>query len=725
MGGIDRSDSDPLLGDDGVLTGRVLELVERGLERYGAGDLEGALSEWEHALALDPECERAQEYAHYVRVHFSALVARFADAESVAEAAAEFDVPFGLEGLGVVSTGDLEAYEDMRVEPTESGSVDMGIPAGYEDLVEDDPYVADSDDVTTQYSQGFSDESTRDIRPPQRELAVGTDVEVVPVEDEHMDFDEAAETVERGTAGSSPETVDAGWEFDAAPTTMFEKSGREGGTSGEVRAPSESEQDAELEQRTGSGPTIELSPELQAVASYSEEPPEHSDEGIADALDAVAAGLESIDLSIEQPEPSESIRLGIPKDAESDFESTQAAADDRTAQRSLSDYQGLDIGDEFDRDMGDVIDQPAAEDAHDDDDDDDDREPLSITIEAGAPDEEDDDDLMPEVTIEAGDAPDNLDLEPYTQPPREESSGSLNIELGHLEQIDERMRDEESGIRPNQRVVLGSGQQPKAVEISFRSPGSEPDATGDVRDEQRSSRPPTQDPTISEASIDLDDSLLTFEQPTREHDSVRDVVAAIDADTAGMDADEMASRETSELTRSAASALTREFDRGPMAASQQGGSYREIASDMLNKLDEDAPAAEPHEARTRRRVGALIERAEAEIRDSQFVNAVIAVDLALQEAPESAVAQKVIHRHRDLLLEVYRSYLGVLTNVPALAVPMHELSLHEIDHRAAFLLSRIDGALTFDDILDVSGMSRLEAFRHLSKLLLQGVLEVR
>jgi hypothetical protein len=38
------------------------------------------------------------------------------------------------------------------------------------------------------------------------------------------------------------------------------------------------------------------------------------------------------------------------------------------------------------------------------------------------------------------------------------------------------------------------------------------------------------------------------------------------------------------------------------------------------------------------------------------------------------------------------------------------------------LLSRIDGTLTIDELLDVSGMPRLEAYRHLCQLYLRGIL---
>ena len=45
-----------------------------------------------------------------------------------------------------------------------------------------------------------------------------------------------------------------------------------------------------------------------------------------------------------------------------------------------------------------------------------------------------------------------------------------------------------------------------------------------------------------------------------------------------------------------------------------------------------------------------------------------------------------------------------------------------ISPRAAFLLSRVDGTLSLDEILDVSGMPRLEAYRYLCQLFLRGIL---
>jgi hypothetical protein len=66
-----------------------------------------------------------------------------------------------------------------------------------------------------------------------------------------------------------------------------------------------------------------------------------------------------------------------------------------------------------------------------------------------------------------------------------------------------------------------------------------------------------------------------------------------------------------------------------------------------------------------------------------------------------------------------------MTQVPSIAVPLHAISAEDLDHRTGFLLSRIDGMLTYEDILDVAGMPRMEAYKILSTLLRKGFIEIR
>ncbi len=143
---------------------------------------------------------------------------------------------------------------------------------------------------------------------------------------------------------------------------------------------------------------------------------------------------------------------------------------------------------------------------------------------------------------------------------------------------------------------------------------------------------------------------------------------------------------------------------------------------ILEEIDRAAPASEAREDKTRRRISALVDQAQVWTAAGEYDKAVTGIDLALSEDPNSALAQKLIHRNRDTIMSVFQSFLGNLDRQPSLARPLHELGSAPISPRAAFLLSRVDGSLTLDEILDVSGMPRLEAYRYLCQLFLRGIL---
>lgn len=144
--------------------------------------------------------------------------------------------------------------------------------------------------------------------------------------------------------------------------------------------------------------------------------------------------------------------------------------------------------------------------------------------------------------------------------------------------------------------------------------------------------------------------------------------------------------------------------------------------EILEEVDEGVSENEAKDDRTRRRITMLLERATEWSKGTDLDRAVAAVDLALSEDPNSALAQKLIHRNRDAIMGVFQSFLGDLNREPILARPLHELGAAPIGPRAAFLLSRVDGTLSLDEVLDVSGMPRLEAYRYLCQLFLRGIL---
>lgn len=167
---------------------------------------------------------------------------------------------------------------------------------------------------------------------------------------------------------------------------------------------------------------------------------------------------------------------------------------------------------------------------------------------------------------------------------------------------------------------------------------------------------------------------------------------------------------------------TKAWRNPPVVAVAKADALEALAAEILPIVERDAPAGEAREARLRRRLGALIDLAGEWSQVGDLRRAVVAADLALAEEPESVLAQKLVQRNRDTLAGIFQSFLGSLDRRPSLARSLDELGSAPLGARAAFLLSRVDGNLTYDEILDVSGMPRLEAYRYLCQLLIRGIL---
>lgn len=69
--------------------------------------------------------------------------------------------------------------------------------------------------------------------------------------------------------------------------------------------------------------------------------------------------------------------------------------------------------------------------------------------------------------------------------------------------------------------------------------------------------------------------------------------------------------------------------------------------------------------------------------------------------------------------------IGSLSRIPVLGIPMNELSQLQLDHRAGFIISQMDGFLSFEDIIDMSAMSRLETMSVLADLCDRGLVLIR
>jgi len=111
-------------------------------------------------------------------------------------------------------------------------------------------------------------------------------------------------------------------------------------------------------------------------------------------------------------------------------------------------------------------------------------------------------------------------------------------------------------------------------------------------------------------------------------------------------------------------------------------------------------------------------RAEAALQAGDLGAAVDECEAVL--AASGGLGGKVASDHLPLVEQIYGAMLG-----GADRVPVHGRAMGDLEPRSAFLLSRIDGALTVEDVLDVSGMPRLEALRVMALLVRRGAVVIK
>jgi len=107
-----------------------------------------------------------------------------------------------------------------------------------------------------------------------------------------------------------------------------------------------------------------------------------------------------------------------------------------------------------------------------------------------------------------------------------------------------------------------------------------------------------------------------------------------------------------------------------------------------------------------------------------FSGALGVAELILGSRPGDPAAQRYADSSREKLEQFYESRLGSTSNIVRVAVGEKDVRWLGLDHRAGFLLSRVDGHSTVEEVIDLSGMPRLEALRTLAELLDQRAIRV-
>ena len=100
-------------------------------------------------------------------------------------------------------------------------------------------------------------------------------------------------------------------------------------------------------------------------------------------------------------------------------------------------------------------------------------------------------------------------------------------------------------------------------------------------------------------------------------------------------------------------------------------------------------------------------------------------ELILGREPNHEQALRCADNCRKRLISLYTSKLGAVDRIVTVALSESQLRWLGLDHRAGFLLSRVDGSLSVEELLDVCGMPRLEALKTLADLLERGAIRLQ
>ncbi|WP_156338724.1 hypothetical protein [Chondromyces crocatus] len=125
------------------------------------------------------------------------------------------------------------------------------------------------------------------------------------------------------------------------------------------------------------------------------------------------------------------------------------------------------------------------------------------------------------------------------------------------------------------------------------------------------------------------------------------------------------------------------------------------------------PSVPPVDDRRRQ----MLQRFEA----GDYSSALVLAESLLDETPDDPTLRRYADSCNEMLRQMYRSRIGDGSQVLRIAISNEEIRSLNLDHRAGFLLSCIDGMSSIDDVLDVSGMRELEALRILYELVQENI----
>ena len=100
-------------------------------------------------------------------------------------------------------------------------------------------------------------------------------------------------------------------------------------------------------------------------------------------------------------------------------------------------------------------------------------------------------------------------------------------------------------------------------------------------------------------------------------------------------------------------------------------------------------------------------------------------EFILGRFPDNEQALRCAANCRARLVQLYASKIGSMDRVITQNIDTSQVRWLGLDHRSGFLLSRVDGVSTVEEVLDICGMPRLEALKTLAELLERGAIRLR
>jgi hypothetical protein len=108
-----------------------------------------------------------------------------------------------------------------------------------------------------------------------------------------------------------------------------------------------------------------------------------------------------------------------------------------------------------------------------------------------------------------------------------------------------------------------------------------------------------------------------------------------------------------------------------------------------------------------------------------FSGALALAEVALRNNPQDPIALRYAEDSRRVLLKMCEARLSPLTRRAQLVVGDEQMRWLALDHREGFLLSLVDGHSNLEELVDISGMDRLEVLRSFAAFVDRGIVTLK